>query len=98
MKRGRKARDEFFSVFAAPNALPFARLGLAVSRRVAPRAVERNRIKRRIREVFRHQQARLTGLDVVVVAQPAAAGAPRATLQGSLDQQWTRVLKQCGRS
>ncbi|MGQ0654619.1 MAG: ribonuclease P protein component [Betaproteobacteria bacterium] len=43
-----------------------ARLGLLVSPREARSAVARNRIKRRIREAFRLEQARLAGLDVLV--------------------------------
>ena len=43
-----------------------ARLGLLISRRHAPRAVERNRIKRCIREAFRMEQERLGPIDVLV--------------------------------
>jgi ribonuclease P protein component len=43
-----------------------ARLGLLVSRRHAARAVERNRIKRCIREAFRLEQQNLGALDVLV--------------------------------
>ncbi|MBB1088655.1 ribonuclease P protein component [Lysobacter sp. SG-8] len=50
-----------------------ARLGLAVSRKVDPRAVGRNRIKRALRESFRGHRHRLPAGDYVVVARPAAA-------------------------
>lgn len=50
-----------------------ARLGLAVSRKVDPRAVARNRIKRVLRDAFRHARAALPGGAYVVVARPAAA-------------------------
>jgi ribonuclease P protein component len=43
-----------------------ARLGMLVSRRHAARAVERNRIKRCIREAFRLEQENLGPLDVLV--------------------------------
>jgi len=49
------------------------RLGLAVSRKVDPHAVGRNRIKRVIRDAFRHCQADLAGGDYVVVARAGAA-------------------------
>ena len=53
-----------------------SRLGLVVSRRVDKRAVVRNRIKRRLREIFRLHRARLTQpLDIVVVARREAATA-----------------------
>jgi ribonuclease P protein component len=43
-----------------------ARLGLLVTRKHAPRASERNRIKRCIREAFRLEQRALGSLDVLV--------------------------------
>jgi ribonuclease P protein component len=50
------------------------RLGLAVSRKVDPRAVGRNRIKRVLRDCFRLQRAGLAAGDYVVVARPGASG------------------------
>ncbi len=49
-----------------------ARLGLAVSRKVDPHAVGRNRIKRALREAFRQVRAQLAPGAYVVVARPAA--------------------------
>ena len=49
------------------------RLGLAVSRKVDPHAVGRNRIKRVLRDAFRHCRADLPGGDYVVVARVGAA-------------------------
>lgn len=56
------------------------RLGLAVSRKVDRRAVGRNRIKRALRETFRHQRATLADGDYVVVARVGAAGLSAAQL------------------
>jgi ribonuclease P protein component len=53
-------------VFAEPNGLDQARIGIVTGKKVAPRAVDRNRVKRMVREVFRVCRGRLTGLDVVV--------------------------------
>lgn len=49
------------------------RLGLAVSRKVDPHAVGRNRIKRQLRDAFRHLRSELPPGDYVVVARPGAA-------------------------
>ena len=50
------------------------RLGLAVSRKVSPDAVVRNRIKRALREEFRRIRNALPGGDYVLVARHGAAG------------------------
>jgi ribonuclease P protein component len=84
--QGRRTADHYASVFVASNELAVARLGLAVSKRVARHAVRRNRIKRLIRETFRHQQHRLTGKDVVVVAKASSATANAAQLRHALEE------------
>jgi len=58
-----------------------ARLGLAVSRKVDPNAVGRNRIKRALRDVFRHYRPQLAPGDYVVVARPSARAATREQLE-----------------
>jgi len=74
------------------------RLGLAVSRKVSPTAVGRNRIKRQVRESFRTRQASLPGIDIVVMARREAAGAPSAQLRRSLERHWQRLAQRCDAS
>ena len=69
-----------------------ARLGLAVSKRVSPKAVVRNRIRRQIRESFRLRRAELAPCDYIVLAKPAAAAATPAELRMALDQLWQRFI------
>ncbi len=82
-------------VFAIPNGMALARLGLAVSRRVSSKAVDRNRIKRQIRESFRQHQTLLQGLDVVVVANTAARTIANNEIRDALLQHWKRIIKKC---
>jgi ribonuclease P protein component len=70
--RVREARGPL-TVYAKPNALPHARLGLSISRRVGT-APRRNRIKRLLRESFRFLQHDIPrGYDLIVVARPPDA-------------------------
>jgi len=78
--------------------MPYARLGVTVARRVSPRAVARNRIKRQIRESFRRHQHLLAGMSIVVTAQRAADIKANGELQSSLDKHWQRVAELCRQS
>ena len=60
---------------------------VVVSRRVGP-AVTRNKVKRRLREIYRHELPRLKqGLWLVITAKPAAATASLAALRS----EWLRL-------
>lgn len=82
-EHGRRVSHPLLALHWAPAREGEARLGLAVSRKVDPRAVHRNRIKRVLRELFRHQRARLAPGDYVLVARPAARTADADTLRAT---------------
>lgn len=88
-----RSRDRWFTVLCRQNDLEIARLGLAISKKNCRKAAARNRIKRVVRESFRHHQQDLAGLDIVVMNKPSAADAPNAALFGSLSSHWTRCAK-----
>ena len=70
--RKRRAADDLMVVYVAPNGLPWSRLGLSVGRRIGG-AVQRNYVRRGLREAFRTSKGRLPGgLDIVCVALPKA--------------------------
>ncbi|GLQ45233.1 ribonuclease P protein component [Dyella lipolytica] len=81
-----------FSVRYRQNELGYARLGLAISKRVSKRAVERNRIKRLARESFRRVRNQLPALDLVVMAREQASGVPGPELLAELETLWRKLL------
>jgi len=84
------SRDRLFTVLCRDNTTTTARLGLAISKKHCRRAAARNRIKRIVRESFRHSKDLLGGLDIVVMNQPGAATATNTELFDSLCGHWRR--------
>lgn len=82
--------DRYFTILSIPNALDQARIGMAVPRRSTPRAVDRNRIKRLIRESFRQQHADMAARDIVVLVKAPAQHAGNAELLEALARHWRR--------
>jgi len=73
-----------FKLVRGRGASPTARLGLIVPRKVGG-AVERNVVKRRVREWFRAARPSLpAGLDLVVIARPGAARLSMAAVAAEL--------------
>jgi ribonuclease P protein component len=80
-----------FSVRYRQNDVGHARLGLAISKRVSKRAVERNRIKRLVRESFRRARHALPPVDVLVTARDHACVELGPALLAELDALWRKL-------
>ncbi len=92
---GRRLGNGLFGVTARPNDLDGPRLGLAVALRVCGTGVERNRLRRAIRESFRLHQGQLPALDLVVSARSGARGVSGPELQRALADLWEQVKARC---
>ena len=88
-----------FSVRYRSNGQSSARLGMAISKRVSKRAVDRNRLKRLIRESFRRVRGELPPYDLLIMARDVAVPLPGPELLAELDALWRRLpaLKTNGR-
>lgn len=90
-----RSSDNYFTVLACKRDVGVARLGLAVSKKNAKLAVERNRIKRLTRESFRAHKSELEGLDIVVMNRRQTAQQDNRTLVQSLSRHWQKLASLC---
>ncbi|MEX2488144.1 MAG: ribonuclease P protein component [Pseudomonadales bacterium] len=81
-----------FLLLARSNAMERARLGIVAGKKAARSAVQRNRLKRLVRESFR-QQCAVSGLDIVLLVQPAARDYPNSALFDILDELWKKLAR-----
>ena len=86
-----KAQTKQILILARSNELGFARVGLVVAKKHAKRAVDRNEIKRIVRESFRHHQSELENLDCVILSRGGAKDLDKTELRRMVDQLWTRL-------
>jgi ribonuclease P protein component len=82
-----------FLLLYAPSAASGPRLGLAIARRHAPTAVERNRVKRLVRESFRQRWKDLAPVDAVLMLRAPTLPVSAATLRNALDGLWDRLSR-----
>lgn len=93
-KKGQRLRQGSFFATALKTNHPVARLGMTIGRKAAPRAVDRNRLKRQVRESFRHSG--LSGMDIVIGARFDAKQKENDSLRRDLDRLWQQLLAEKG--
>ena len=79
-----------FLILATPNSLGHARIGLIFAKKNLKLAVQRNRIKRRIRETFRLKQ-QLPALDIIVLGRQGLAQLDNNQVNLALLDLWQRL-------
>ena len=81
--KGKSAVSPYFAVYCRKNHRPISRLGITTGVKLG-NAVKRNRVRRRIRELYRtNEQNILPGYDIVVVARTRAIFARYSDLEQS---------------
>ena len=97
LRDGIKVVSNHFIMRASPNALARARLGMIAGRKAAPRAIDRNRGKRLIREAFRRCLS-FGAYDVVVQLRDNLREEDNHAVRAELDSAFVRLAKRCSRS
>lgn len=81
-----------FLILATPNSLGHARVGLVFSKKNLKHAVQRNRVKRLVRDTFRHRTD-MPALDIVVLSRQGLAGIENRELHPMLNDLWQRLIR-----
>ncbi len=83
-----KVSCRHFLVLAISNNRSSSRLGLVIAKKNVALAVQRNRIKRQLRDTFRHNRALLDKLDLVVLARKDADKLDNIQLKSTIETLW----------
>ncbi len=62
-----RCANKYFSIFYCENAFDYARIGVTIGKKNAPKAVERNYIKRQLRAILSERYKYLKKYDIIVV-------------------------------
>lgn len=88
-----KANTRNFTLLAVANNLDFPRLGLIVAKKNIRFAVDRNRLKRLIRESFRHNNQALPLLDHVILVRRGSSELSNQVLFDQLEGLWHKIAR-----
>lgn len=88
-EQAKKIATPGFIILFRENEFSYARLGLAISKKMIAKAHDRNRIKRLLREGFR--QKTLPAVDLVFLARQGVAKQTGAAINATLDKVWKKL-------
>ena len=91
-----KVSRKYLLALYQPNQRSHARLGIIIGKHHVKRAVDRNRLRRILRESFRYQKEALKGLDIIVIirSECTALGgrSGNKVLRDDIDNLWHTLL------
>ncbi len=86
-----KASSRHLLLLASVNTQTHARIGFILAKKQLKRAVDRNRVKRVVRESFRYIHCDLDSLDVVVLARSNLQTLDNQQLRQLIDELWLKL-------
>lgn len=91
-RRGRFQSTALFSINYLPSKKNVSRIGIVVSKKITKKAVERNQIKRRVREIAREIHPKLKGhFDIIISTKKPALEADFATMKQTLSEMFKKA-------
>lgn len=92
-----KVGETGFLLLAQPNQLGQSRIGIVVAKKKVRLAVNRNRIKRIVRDSFRCHQYELPDVDLIFMVRQDLAKLSNPELHHQLQQAWKRLSRKAAR-
>lgn len=90
-KRARRFSSSGFTILIRDNNHDQPRMGLIVSKKCARKAVQRNKIKRQVRESFRQHRSQIGNIDIVVMAKAALTATTNQEIRKLLAKHWSEI-------
>lgn len=79
-------------LLVSPNDLDVPRLGMVIGKRRVRRAVDRNQLRRLMRESFRLRTQALAGLDIVILVRATVNPVDNSVINQELCRVWDKLL------
>ena len=87
-----KVSDKHLLILARPNDLDHPRVGFVFSKKNIRLAVNRNRVRRIIRESFRLNQHKLPNVDIVILARQGLGDIDNSEVHALINKSWNRLI------
>jgi ribonuclease P protein component len=91
LRGSRKLRGRLAVMHVVPAPSPVSRLGIALTRRLVPAALDRNRVKRIARDVFRRHAVKGSGVDCVIALRERFDAGQAAELREELTRLFDKL-------
>lgn len=92
-ENAKRTSTPVLTILYRKNSLEHPRLGMAIAKKQLPKAVQRNKIKRLIRDSFRHHAAIMDNYDVVVMVRKDIWQLTNASIYAMLRSRWLKLAK-----
>lgn len=93
-----KVSCQHILVLAYDSDTSFPRLGLVIAKKNIAKATQRNRVKRILRESFRHNQSLLPTLDIVILARSGLGALTSDQVRKKIERHWIDLIHKAGKT